>query len=247
MTMAARMTAEQRYFFDVNGYLLIEQVLAEDEINWLNATIDAQRLPIPGDSVATQRFEDDFLLWDGAFRDLMNHPAVLPLLRDLLGDELRLDHAYGIVMAPNTSGLGLHGGGTPWDPSQFYLYRGGRMHTGLTTVTWSLVESPPDGGGFGCIPGSHKANECVPSEVPVGWVKKIPLAAGSVLIFTEALTHGTLTWTAPYDRRAVLFKYSPGHLAWGRYREPPKRLWRLLTTEQRRLFQAPSVYPHDPV
>src|SRR3984893_1298307 len=245
--MPAGLTVEQRYFFDVNGYLLIEHVLAEDEINRLNATLDARGLPLPGQALASQRFADDFLLWDGGFRALMNHPAVVPLLRDLLGDGLRLDHAYGIVMAPNTSGLGLHGGGTPWDPSQYYLYRGGRMHSGLTTVTWSLVDTPPDQGGFGCIPGSHKANECVPSEVPGGWVKEIPLAAGSVLIFTEALTHATLPWTASYDRRAVLFKYSPGHLAWGRYREPPKSLWRLLTDEQRRLVQPPSVYPHDPV
>jgi ectoine hydroxylase-related dioxygenase (phytanoyl-CoA dioxygenase family) len=244
--MAAGLTAEQRYFFDVNGYLLIEQVLSEDEISRLSAAIDAQRLPIPGDSIATQRFEEDFLLWDGAFRDLMNHPAVVPLLRDLLGDQLRLDHAYGIVMAPNTSGLGLHGGGTPWDPSQYYVYRGGRMYSGLTTVTWSLVDTPPNE-GFGCIPASHKANECLPSDVPIGWVKNIPQTAGSVLIFTEALTHCTLPWKAPYDRRALLFKYSPGHLAWGRYRVPSKSLWRLLTGEQRRLLQPPSVYPHEPL
>jgi ectoine hydroxylase-related dioxygenase (phytanoyl-CoA dioxygenase family) len=152
-----------------------------------------------------------------------------------------------IVMAPNTSGLGLHGGGTPWDPAQYYAHRGGRMYNGLTTATWSLVDTRPSEGGFCCIPGSHKANERLPSEVPGSWIKEVPQPAGSVLIFTEALTHGTIRWTAPYERRAVLFKYSPGHVAWARYREPPKTLWRLLSDEQRRLFQPPSVYPHEPL
>jgi hypothetical protein len=73
------------------------------------------------------------------------------------------------------------------------------------------------------------------------------LKAGSVLIFTEALTHCTIPWTAPVERRAVLFKYSPGHLAWGQWKEPPRALWRSLTDRQRRLMQPPSISPHDPV
>jgi len=245
--MAEGLTDRQRYFFDVNGYLIVEGVLAAAEIRRLNAVLDAQRLPPAGEAIDTQRFQDEFLLWDSGFRDLMNHPRVVPLLRDLLGEQLRLDHAYGLVMAPDTAGLGLHGGGMPWDPSQYYAHRGGRMFNGLTTVTWSLVDTAPDDGGFCCIPGSHKANESLPSEVPPGWVKEIPQAAGSVLIFTEALTHGTLRWSAPRERRAVLFKYCPGHLAWAPYQEPPRRLWRLLSDEQRRLLQPPSVHTHRPV
>jgi ectoine hydroxylase-related dioxygenase (phytanoyl-CoA dioxygenase family) len=150
-------------------------------------------------------------------------------------------------MAPGTSGLGLHGGGTPFDPSQYYVHRGGRMYNGLTTVTWSLVDSAPGQGGFGCIPGSHKADEQLPPEIPADWVREVPLGAGSVLIFTEALTHCTIPWTAPHERRAVLFKYAPGHLAWGQWKEPPRALWRSLSGQQKHLFQPPAVSPHDPV
>lgn len=245
--MARGLTAHERYFFDVNGYLVIDGVLPRQEALRLNAVITARHLPAPADSITSQRFDAGFLGWDQGFRDLLDHRAVLPRLRDLLGDFLRLDHAYGIVMAPSTSGLGLHGGGTPWDPSQYYVHRGGRMHNGVTTVTWSLVDAGPGHGGFGCIPGSHKAAEPLPRGVPDGWVKEIPLAAGSVLIFTEALTHATLPWTAPYERRAVLFKYAPGHLAWGRHEDPPADLVPLLTRRQRRLFQPPAVAHHDPV
>ena len=245
--MADGLTAHERYFFDVNGYLVIDGALPRDEARRLNDVITARRLPRPGESIASQRFGSDFLLWDPGFRDLLDHRVVLPRLRDLLGDHLRLDHAYGIVMAPGTSGLGLHGGGMPWDPSQYYVHSGGRMYNGLTTVTWSLVDAEAGHGGFGCVPGSHKAAEPLPDPVPADWVREIPLPAGSVLVFTEALTHCTLPWTAPDERRAVLFKYAPGHLAWGRYADPPPKLGRSLTETQRRLFQPPAVAPHDPV
>ena len=44
--------------------------------------------------------------------------------------------------------------------------------------------------------------------------------AGSAVIFTEALTHGTLPWTADHERRALFYRYTPGHMAFvGRYRE----------------------------
>jgi ectoine hydroxylase-related dioxygenase (phytanoyl-CoA dioxygenase family) len=245
--MADGLTAQQRYFFDLNGYLVLEGVVGVDDVAYMSSLIEAQRLSSPSQSIESQRFGDEFLRWDRVFRDLLDHDAVLPILRDLVGDHVRLDHAYGILMAPNTSGLGLHGGGTPLDPSQYYLHRGGRMYNGLTTVTWSLVDSEPGQGGFGCIPGSHKAEEPLPPEIPTAWIREVPLRAGSVLIFTEALTHCTVPWTSPEERRAVLFKYAPGHLAWGRWQEPSRALWRSLTDRQRRLFQPPAVSPHDPV
>ena len=36
----------------------------------------------------------------------------------------------------------------------------------------------------------------------------------AVVIFTESLTHGTLPWTMPYDRRSVLYRYSPANSAY---------------------------------
>jgi len=121
------------------------------------------------------------------------------------------------------------------------------MYSGLTTVTWALVDHGPGQGGFGCVPGSHKADEELPEWVPPEWVREVPVAAGSILLFTEALTHTTLRWTAPYERRCLLFKYAPGQLAWKGWEEPSRRLWKLLTDEQRRLLQPPAVTPHDPV
>jgi hypothetical protein len=41
----------------------------------------------------------------------------------------------------------------------------------------------------------------------------IPVNAGDVLIFTEALTHGS-SWTGQSSRRVLIYKYCPGSVAW---------------------------------
>ncbi len=117
-------------------------------------------------------------------------------------------------MAPGTRGLGLHGGGTPHDPAQSYGWRDGRMWNGLVGVMWGLSESRPGDGGFCCVPGSHRANLPLPDALPPDDVVEVPLPPGSMLVFTEALTHGTLPWQGRVDRLTVVFKYAPGHIAW---------------------------------
>lgn len=112
----------------------------------------------------------------------------------------------------------LHLGATPHHRSAYYDVRGGRIYCGLTVVSRALRDMPPGQGGFACIPGSHKANFSCPGDYATfarnpGCVVEVPQRAGDVIIFTEALTHGAFPWTAAHQRRSVLFKYSPGHLA----------------------------------
>ena len=40
------------------------------------------------------------------------------------------------------------------------------------------------------------------------------MAAGDVLFFAETATHGTLPWKGKHERRAVLYKFSPGFQAY---------------------------------
>src|SRR5213596_1449987 len=76
-------------------------------------------------------------------------------------------------------------------------------------------------GGFACIPGTHKSHflNGIPPEVrrferKAHYVVQPAVEAGDALFFTEALIHGTMTWSAQHERRALLYKYSPGHSAW---------------------------------
>jgi hypothetical protein len=46
-------------------------------------------------------------------------------------------------------------------------------------------------------------------------VKRVPARPGDAIVFTEALTHGTLPWTADAARRTLFYKFSPHGTSWG--------------------------------
>ena len=239
----------ERYFFDLYGYLVRHEALSPEEVDALNDAVDRLHVPSPGGDLGTQRFVG-FLDGEQVFRDLIDHEAILEPILEMCGPKARLDHAYGIVMSPGTAGLGLHGGGTPHDPAQFYDVRGNHMYNGLVAVQWALVDHNRGEGGFCCIPGSHRANFPRPAGHPQSWVVEVPMMAGDVVIFTEALTHATATWSAPYQRRSMLYKYAPGHATWGtQYQSTLAALATsgLLTERQQRLMQVPAVSPHKAI
>jgi ectoine hydroxylase-related dioxygenase (phytanoyl-CoA dioxygenase family) len=236
------LTALDRYSFDLRGYLLFERVLDDATVARLRAMIDQQGLPAADETIARQRFGQDgqMFRWDRAFCDLIDHPLALAAVMELIGPYMRLDHAYGITMSPGTSGLGLHGPAEPFDASQYYVHRMGAMRSGLLTLTWSLTDTKPGDGGFGCIPGSHKASEPLPAGAE-SLLVEVPQPAGSLLVFTEALMHCTVPWRGPETRWALLFKYSPGSTAWGPTPAAPTDVVATMTPRQQRFFQPPSV------
>jgi hypothetical protein len=81
-------------------------------------------------------------------------------------------------------------------------------------------------------------------EDDLGLVQQIPAPPGSLILFNEALVHGTFPWQ-PADRirRSVLFKYSPGFLAWSLTPECPIAD---PTPEERALYE-PTYRPGRPV
>jgi hypothetical protein len=226
----AALTEAERYRFDLQGYLVRRGALAADVVELLVEVCGRLERPVPGTTVASQRFTD-FL-------------AEAPV-RELCGGNVRLDHSYGIQMLPGTTGLGLHGGGTPYDPAQYYVARGNRTYHGLIAVMWALVDHP-EGAGFCCVPGSHKASFALPHGVD-DLVKPVPLKAGDMVVFTEALTHGTLPWRAEHQRLALLYKYAPGHLCWSEYTGWGPEVLDRCSPRQRLMLQPPSVGRHQPV
>jgi len=239
------MTPEERYRFDIQGYLVRNAVLSAGEVEALNVAVDLLGAPEPGDEIMSQRYTNH-LTSARRFRDLIDHEGVFDILLELCGRNVRLDHSYGIIMRPGTSGLGLHGGGTPFDPAQYYTVDGGSIRSGLLAVQWALVDHPAGRGGFMCVPGSHKANFPLPQLAAAELAVEVPLRAGDVVVFTEALTHGTSPWRGPRQRRTLLYKYSPGNSAWS-HEVWPTDLVDACTERQRSMLQPPSVGHHRPV
>ncbi len=232
------MNDRERFLFDLQGYLVVEDALTREEVAAANAAIEhhvdlvqrrepglaqgAEHLVAPTGRGELQQNPLTFERpWCEPFRCMLTHPRVIDIFNEILGTGFRLDHGPGLIqMDDETEGHRLHGGMT-FDPSQYHGFTHGRMHCGLSVAAWQLTDVRPGDGGFACIPGSHKANYRPPLELlkldeDWGCVEQVAAPAGSVVIFNEALVHGTLPWR-PADRmrRSILFKYSPGFMAWG--------------------------------
>jgi len=239
---------KERYLFDLQGFLVVENVLNNEEISALRKLVDKQVAIENQPSASKLRF-DGLLSWGKPFINLIDNPRITPYLSEFLGGKFRLDHDYIHIIREGLGPIGcnLHGGATPYDPTQYYSFRNGRIYNGLLAVAYELNDVHPGDGGFACIPGSHKSNLPCPQE----WlnleslkeiVKSVTVKAGSAIIFTEALSHGTLPWKGKNERRTLFYKYSPHSYAWLRNYYKPEDFTDLNSFQQE-ILKTPGVYP----
>jgi len=243
--------AEQKFLFDLEGYLVLPGVLTETECDALNEMAD--RVWSRSAEDGPFRRTEAVSLWGQPFLDLMDHPKVLPVLAELLGSRLRIDHDYCIFMEEGAPSQMIHGGPRRIETDHWYYYSDGIMRNGLTVATYALSDAAEGDGGFVCVPGSHKTNfmHNLPQSVreqtiEPHYVRNPPMNKGDVLIFTEALMHGTRAWTGKHERRAVLYKYSPPHSTW-RIEPYDLSLYPTASERQKRLMAPPSVERHEKV
>ena len=239
------MTDEQRFLFDLQGYLVIEGALAGDQVKRMNDVMIEKGIQDPENDPNLSRFAG-FLGWGDDWRTLIDHPDTMPVVRELCGANFRLDHAYGMA-AKAVKGSGaeyLHHHAGMFNHASFYVSHGNTMHNGLIVVSFALTDIAPGAGGFCCIPGSHKCLYPMPAEfgrtIESPLVKQIPQKAGDVVIFTEALTHGTKPWTdVKGERRSVLLKYCPAYMQWAQ--KPMNADLPDITDRQRTIMQGAHI------
>ena len=264
------MTDKERYLFDLQGYLVVDEVLEPEELGDLNRALDEYDLwnEPPGQD----GFFDIWKHGDGQlsagplhrfarpFRQLVGHPRIVSYVADLVGSQFRYDHGHAMLMRKGLRPFALHGGAVPWLPGIRYEVADGQIHAELLVVAYALSDVGEGDGGLCVIPGSHKSNFPCPSafaslEETGPWLRHVQQKAGSVAIFTEALTHGTLPWTADRERRVLFYRYTPGHMAFvGRYREdefeesdggyprPSHSAENDWNSEERRILEPPYVW-----
>ena len=142
---AAAMDAEQAYVFDVNGFIVLRNVLTQEELGELRALAK----PVEAGNMES-------MLHLKIYRDTMCHPAVTPIIQQLCGDNYRLDHLnVHTHVAAGFKGGGLHGSHHPGGGAGFYqLLNGAQFLNGLISVTYELYDTHCNNGGFCCIPGA---------------------------------------------------------------------------------------------
>ena len=240
------MNDNERFLFDLQGFITIPDALDADEIGALNEILDRRIADEVEPDAATHRFLT-VLDWGQPYLDLIDHPAYTAHLEEIVDPEFRLDHTYIDIIRSGLSPIGawLHGGGTPFDPTSYYRFANGVFGNGLTVVAINLRDVNPGDGGFACVPGSHKANLPFPDEWkdltdPHPAVVRVTGPAGTAIVFTEALTHGPLPWAGEHERRTVFYKYSPHPVAWGT-RYPSADDFDGLTERQRAILEQPNA------
>ncbi len=223
------MTPEQRYLFDVFGYLHLENALSPDELascqkateRYMNTPED--KLP-PGFGVDGQRYLHGFA-FDKCLEALTRHRSTWPIVRELTNDRPRLISGTLQVNRPEESAVGgLHCAreGFGWESTRYETHHGSIYCDDIIVFPY-LDDVNPGDGGLIVLPGSHKAAFSRPeslfndgvmhtvNDLTPGVVNITP-KAGDIVITSELMTHGILEWQPKNRmRRILVLRYKPQH------------------------------------
>jgi hypothetical protein len=230
------LTPSQRYYLDVNGYVVIENAL-EDELvgRMLEAMLRLKRdlhaanegnpehnVPVRGCRFSARRSHYEhfghILESDPAIFDYLTHPRMLGMVQELTGGTVRLEESEAAIndRDPEAGELGpgdygFHTGTRP----QFGTYTERDLyHCNFVKTLTNLTELGPDDGGTVVIAGSHKI-QCEQKEIIAcavadpQLIHQVVAPAGSTLLFGEALIHATGHVRSDRERVIVIGGYTP--------------------------------------
>jgi len=231
------MNDEQKYLFDLKGYIVCKNVVPIEIIDSTRKLIDQLLEMDPKDHTPpVRRLSENvetenpnakrwgignILEADSAFHYFVDIPEVIDIIENISGDTYRLNHTYSLQSKGSGVYTSFHFNGTPLVPPASYRYHNGQIISTLTKAVFPLLDCYEDDGCFAVIPSSHKSN----FKRPFGdhhhprmspKVEPIPANAGDCIIFTESLTHGSVVNTSGRPRSTLYYCYSIGWMKdWG--------------------------------
>ena len=208
------LTQEQKYTFDRNGWLLIPAVLNGSELKEMQEF--AQQLAHQPESIA----EHQRSAMGGPLQRLVDRPLVVGFMNEFVAHPplsssccygFRLESCSLFYRRLNEGQFGPHNGNglfrLPGD-SHFYRCIPGKAYSGLSRVVWELNPVQKWQGGTLLVTASHKAVYAAPESIysqdSAIW-DTYACPGGSLLFFTEALTHSTHPWTNSQNERLAIF------------------------------------------
>ena len=256
------------FFFDLRGYLILENVVEPPLLDALNKAFDAFPELEPGqwwgnaqrrDYTSQTGLELHNCVEAGEpFEKLIDHPGWINHVHRYCGEESSYVEGLFIdecIASIRTSGghHPAHSGGYRGALRGAYGYKHGVFRCGQCNIIVALTDIGEGDGPTMVIPGSHKSNfphpaagdyqrgdrmDHLPGAVPVYMNK------GDALLFVDGLMHGGSSRTNPGERRITIYRYGP---LWGATRfgyEYSDALLSRLTPERRKLLQpVPPLRP----
>ncbi len=219
------MTPEQKFFFDLRGWILLPSVLSPDEVDEMKAEVYAGAKPHKGSN------DKRGTGYEGLLQKLLDHPAIVGILSEILAQEdssasdecyaFRCENSFTTIRHSDYRSVDAYNKGIPHGGGSLaqYQVKLNRIFSGLTRVVWELEEVKTGQGGTLFLTGSHKAAFGFGGLDPYAgitsgspWEQEIrdmmedySCPPGSVVIFTESLLHATNDWTNPDNPRVAVF------------------------------------------
>ncbi|MEM6460272.1 MAG: phytanoyl-CoA dioxygenase family protein, partial [Planctomycetota bacterium] len=185
------------------------------------------------------------------FESCIDHPAWIDRIERYIARESHtavIDENFLNVRASGGF-IPMHSGGAHVRFTSCFRNHAGKWMVGQINVLMALTDVGPGDGCTTVIPGSHKSHEDHPANADgdawgagrsgadaVGMVQ-VHLQAGDALMFTDALTHGSLPRVNPGHRRVMIYRYAPNLLANRFNYVPSDELLARVTDRQRRMIQ----------
>ena len=254
-TEKASMSRESKHFFDITGYLVLDNLLtpaqAAEAGDALATMLDSPPSGIKVDNPTPSRSEIlNVVESGGVFEEAMAHPAILSYLGGLIwGQQFRLIRSRGVLRGPGSRDY-LNQGGKA-DPRRYTRYRctwEGEFRCLMVTCLIALTDASEGKGPFTVLPGSHKSNLPHPySEVELEEItplQEIPRWAGAGVLFAESLSHAIKS--PPTETQAWLeFQYGPSYMvSWPGCEASPELLARNSNHPERlHLLMDPYYHP----
>jgi ectoine hydroxylase-related dioxygenase (phytanoyl-CoA dioxygenase family) len=222
------MTEEQRFLFDLNGFIVVRKALSDDEITrYRDGIYRLAKEDLPADrwdesGEPLDRFRVRPIDRDPIFLDLVDHPLSLPLIQTLVGGPgILIDN--DVELTPrNSPVLGWHRGIGTYG----YALDDAGFHCTMVKCIWYLTDCGPGEGPTRIVPGSHKSLIEPPAyeqaDGPPGTIEMV-VEAGDLLVFTESCLHAGNLNSSPRVRANMYYNYGPSWVQpWEGYRASPE-------------------------
>ena len=165
-----------KYLFDLNGFIVIENALNRSEVKACNKIIDKlTKLKhnewegyVHGHNYGGKEGLNLQQIYEAGkpFEKLIDHPSWISHMLEFVGGDGTFDHQHGPLFIDenfvNVRGpgdaIGIHSGNHEGTQRGHYRYENGKMHSGQVNILVALTDIGKGDGGTVVIPASHKAN-----------------------------------------------------------------------------------------